>query len=51
MDLHNKLNLLSLNCNGFKNKANIILDTYPNIDFLFSGTLAFLSGMFYVQYQ
>ena len=32
MDLHNKLNLLSLNCNGFKNKANIILDTYPNID-------------------
>ena len=32
MDLHNKLNLLSLKCNGFKNKANIILDTYPNID-------------------
>ena len=32
MDLHNTLNLLSLNCNGFKNKANIILDTYPNID-------------------
>ena len=29
MDLHNKLNLLSFNCNGFKNKANIILDTYP----------------------
>ena len=32
MDLHITFNVLSLNCNGFKNKANIILDTYPNID-------------------
>ena len=45
MDLHNKLNLFSLNCNGtiilalflkrFKDKANIILDTYPNIDLFY----------------
>ena len=27
--------LLSLNCYGVKNKANIILGTYPNIDLFY----------------
>ena len=42
MYLHNELNLFSLKCNGFKNKANIILDTYTNIDLFSLGTLTFL---------
>ena len=36
MDLHNIFTyVFSLNCNGFKNKANIIVYTYPNIDLFF----------------
>ena len=32
MNFNNKLNLISLNCNGFKNKVNFILNNYPTID-------------------
>ena len=32
MNSSDKLNLVSLNCNGFKNKVNFILNSYPTID-------------------
>ena len=42
MNLNNKLKLMSLNCNGIKNKIDEILDFYNNVDlFLFPRTLAF----------
>ena len=32
MNSNYKLNLVSLNCNCFKNKVNFILNNYPTID-------------------